>query len=420
MKKPEILSPAGDLERLKVALAYGADAVYIGGKTLSMRAKAKNFSEAEMEEGIFYAHSLGRRVYVALNICAHNDDFKKLDEYLLWLEEIKADALLISDPGVFLQAKKTVPKMEIHISTQANIANYNTAKFWHDLGAKRAVLARELSIGEIREIHEKAPDIEIETFVHGAMCMAYSGRCLISNFLNARDANRGECSQPCRFSYALVEEKSGEIFPVTESSHGTFLFNSKDLCMVNRIPDLATAGITSLKIEGRMKTEYYVGATTKLYREAIDDYFQSPSLYAEKLPHYQREAEKIGNRGYTTGFFYGKPTGADHDYKGEYQAASQDFLAIIQDYNPDTRLCKIEQRNKFSVGDKVEILRANAPNFCQAITEIYDEAHNKLNSAPHPKQSLFIKLDYPVAKYDMIRKGENLTPYPSCPPSALH
>jgi len=405
MKKPELLSPAGDLERLKVAFAYGADAVYIGGKVLSMRAKAKNFEPAEMEEGICHAHSLGKKVYVAVNICAHNSDFAELDEYFLWLEKIKADAIIISDPGVFMRAKKIVPKMEIHISTQANITNYATAAFWRDLGVKRIVLARELSLPEINEIHEKTPDVEIETFIHGAMCMAYSGRCLISNFLNARDANRGECSQPCRFHYTLVEEKSGETLPIFESERGTYIFNSKDLCMIKHIPDLINAGISSFKIEGRMKTEYYVGAVTKAYREAIDDYLADPELYESKLPYYQNELIKIGNRGYTTGFFYGKMTEADHDYSGENQVTSQDFLAIIEDYDEETGFCKIEQRNKFLQGDKIEILRAQGENLFQTVNQMKDENGARIISAPHPKQKIKLKINAPVAKYDMIRKA---------------
>ncbi|MDR0273703.1 MAG: U32 family peptidase [Clostridiales bacterium] len=405
MKKPELLAPAGDLERLKVAFAYGADAVYIGGKFLSMRAKAKNFGLAEMEEGICHAHLLGKKVYVAVNVCAHNDDFKELDEYLFALGKIKADAILISDPGVFIRAKKIIPNVEIHISTQANITNYATAAFWRDLGAKRVVLARELSLAEIKGIHEKTPDIEIEVFIHGAMCMAYSGRCLISNFLNSRDANRGECSQPCRFKYALVEEKTGAAFPVCEDESGTYILNSKDLCMIKHIPNLINAGISSFKIEGRMKTEYYVGAVTKAYREAIDDFFESPQLYEKNLPFYESELKKVGNRGYTTGFFFGKMTENDHDYSGKSQVTSQDFLAIVESFDEKTGICLIEQRNKFSVGDKTEILRASGDNFTQTVESVHDENGAEINSAPHPKQKIFLKINSPVAKYDMIRKS---------------
>jgi putative protease len=324
---------------------------------------------------------------------------------LLWLEKIKADAVLVSDAGVFSFAKKIVPRLDIHISTQANVTNYAAAAFWRDFGAKRVVLARELSLREIREIREKTPDIEIEAFVHGAMCMAYSGRCLISNFLNSRDANRGECSQPCRYSYTLTEEKSGRAFPVSECQNGTYIFNSKDLSMVGHIPDLVNAGIFSFKIEGRMKTEYYVGAVTKIYREAVDDFFENAEMYKSKIPHYLRELEKIGNRGYTSGFFYGKPNAEDHDYTGESQVTAQDFLAIVESYDKNTGFCLIEQRNKFQAGDKIEILRAQSPNFTQLVENMYDENGAEIVSAPHPKQKIKLKIAAPVERYDMIRKG---------------
>ncbi|MCL1843033.1 MAG: U32 family peptidase [Defluviitaleaceae bacterium] len=406
-KKPELLAPAGDLTRLKVAIAYGADAVYIGGKTLSMRAKAKNFRPAEMEEGILYAHSRGKKVYVAANICAHNDDFKNLTDYLKFLESVNADAVLISDPGVFMLAKEIIPETKLHISTQANVTNYASAEFWRNLGAARVVLARELSLGEILEISEKVLDIEIETFVHGAMCMAYSGRCLISNYLNARDANCGECSQPCRFVYtpselSLTEEKSGESLSLLEDERGTFIFNSKDLNMISHIPDLIKAGIGSFKIEGRMKTEYYTGAVTKAYRMAIDDYFTDPALYAEKIPYYRNELKKVGSRGYTTGFFFGKMTACDHDYSGENQITSQDFLAIVEGSDKETGFCNIEQRNKFQKGDRVEILKARGENYVHTITEMHDENGAEINSAPHPKQKIKLKID--GERYDMLRK----------------
>ena len=404
MKKPELLSPAGDLKRLKVALAYGADAVYIGGEFLSLRAKAGNFTKAEMAEGIALAHSMGKRVFVAVNVSAHNHDFLELDEYLLGLQEINADALLISDPGIFMRAKKIVPKMEIHISTQANITNFAAVEFWRGMGASRVVLARELSLQEISEISKKSPGIQLETFVHGAMCMAYSGRCLISNFLHSRNANRGECSQPCRFSYTFVEEKTGEAYPATETERGTYIFNSKDLNMIAHIPELIRAGVNSFKIEGRIKTEYYVGAVTKIYREAIDDFFESSDMYEKNIPLYLDELEKVGNRGYTTGFFHGKMTGEDHDYSAANQAAAQEFLAIIENYDKETGFCTIEQRNKFTKGDAVEILRAGNKNFAQTIETILDEKGAEINSAPHPKQKLKLKINNPVNQFDIIRK----------------
>lgn len=404
MQIPELLSPAGDLERLKVAFEYGADAVYIGGEVLSMRAKARNFSRAEMEAGIYYAHERGRRVYAAVNVCAHNADFEGLDKYLMFLGRAGADAVLVSDAGVFARAREVVPDVPLHISTQANVTNFAAAAFWLGLGARRIVLARELTLAEIGEIHRRT-GAEIEVFVHGAMCMAYSGRCLISNFINARDANRGECSQPCRFNYALVEEKSGAAFPVTEDGRGTYILNSKDLCMVGHIAELAAAGVASLKIEGRMKTEYYVGAVTKTYREALDDYARDPAAYAKNIPLYRAELEKIGNRGYTTGFFFGKMTADGHDYTGEKQATVQDFLAVVEDFDEKTGLCQIEQRNKFSVGDKIEVLRARGNNFTQTVEHMYDENGAEISSAPHPQQKIQLKASAPVAKYDMIRKA---------------
>jgi len=404
MNKIELLSPAGDLERLKVAFAYGADAVYMAGKTLGMRAKAKNFELDEMEEGIKHAHSLGKRVYITANIIARNDDFTGMEEYLKELGKIKADALIISDLGIFGLARKTLPDIEIHISTQANSTNYASVNFWHQLGASRVILARELSLGEIAEIKKKVPAIEVETFVHGAMCMAYSGRCLISNYMNSRDANRGGCSQPCRWNYALVEEKSGAIMPVYEDEQGTYIFNSKDLCMISHLPDLIRAGVSSFKIEGRMKTSYYVGAVTKAYRQAIDDYYTDPELYNSNRAHYQAELEKISNREYTTGFYYGKMSENDHCYKGDSHAKMQDFLGIVEDYDRRTGICTLEQRNKFSVGDKVEIFRARGESHTQLIENMYNEDGEELQSAPHPQQKIKLAVNIPVERYDMIRK----------------
>ncbi|MCL2357142.1 MAG: U32 family peptidase [Defluviitaleaceae bacterium] len=391
-KTPELLVPAGDLTRLKFAIAYGADAVYIGGKTLSMRAKAKNFSREDMAEGVRYAHERGKKVYVAANICAKNADFGELDDYFFFLKNINADAVLISDVGVFSRAQKI--GLDVHVSTQANVTNFAAAEFWRDMGAKRVVLARELSLAEIAEISARVQGIELEVFAHGAMCMAYSGRCLISNFLNSRDANRGECTQPCRYEYDLIERRSGEILHVSQNDCGTFIFNSKDLCMAEHVSELVAAGVDCLKIEGRMKTEYYVGAVTKIYRAALDDRAADPAQLA-------RELEKIGNRGYTTGFFFGAPGAIDHDYTGKMQATSQNFLAVVEGY--DAGFALIEQRNKFSVGDEIEILRANGENFTQTVRHMYDTAGNPLETAPHPTQKIRLRVDHPVAEFDMIR-----------------
>ncbi|MCL2841235.1 MAG: U32 family peptidase [Defluviitaleaceae bacterium] len=405
MKKPELLSPAGDLERLKVAFAYGADAVYMAGKTLGMRAKARNFEMEEMEEGIRYAHALGKKVYITANIIARNEDFTGITDYFQELDKIKPDALIISDLGIFEMAKRTLPNMEIHISTQANSTNYMSVGFWKKLGASRVILARELSMKEIADIHKSVPDVEVETFVHGAMCMSYSGRCLISNYMNDRDANRGGCSQPCRWKYGLVEEKSGALFPVYEDETGAYIFYSKDLCMIEHLPDLLDAGISSLKIEGRMKTAYYVGAVTKAYRQAIDDYFTAPELYKANRENYMKALTKTAHREFTTGFYYGPMSALDHSYKGDSHANMQDFLAIVEDYDEATGICKIEQRNKFVVGDKVEVFRATAPSFIQRIETMYDENETEIQSAPHPKQKLKLKVNAPVSKYDMLRKA---------------
>ena len=407
--KPELLSPAGDIEKLKFAFEYGADAVYMGGKILGMRAKSKNFDISEMEEGIEYAKSKGKRVYVTVNILAHNADFDGMEAYFLSLRQIGADALIVSDPGVFMLAKKTVPKMEIHISTQANCTNIHAARFWHDLGASRVILARELSLKEIAEI--QVPGLQKEAFVHGAMCMAYSGRCLISNYLSFRDANRGECSQPCRWNYSVVEEKSGEKLDVFESENGAFIFSSKDLCMINHIGEMIDAGVRSFKIEGRMKTEYYVAVATKIYREAIDDYCASPEKYKSKLGYYNRELVRVSMREYTTGFYFGKVEGKDHAYSLDANYRTQDFLGVVLDYDVSTGLATIEQRNKFSCGETVEIISSANETFSQKITLLLNSNGEKAVSAPHPKEILKLKMDFPVKKLDIIRKGglyENL------------
>jgi len=405
MKKPELLSPAGDFERLKVAFAYGADSVYLGGEAFGMRAKAGNFTMGEIEKGIKYAHNLEKKVYITVNICAHNDDLAKIEEYLKELERLNADAFIVSDPGVIDLAKRVASKTGIHMSTQANITNYASVDFWQRQGAERVILARELSLTEINEIKQKVPNIELETFVHGSMCMAYSGRCLISNFMNDRDANRGNCSQPCRWSYMLVEEKSGEGIPVYEDEHGAYILSSKDLNMIAHVPDLINAGIDSYKIEGRMKSSYYVGLVTKIYREAIDDYFEDPELYRSKILYYQSELAKMSHREYTTGFYYGKVTGEDHAYYDAEQIRIQDYLAIVESYDESTGICVIEQRNKFNVGEKIDIIRSTGETFSQEVIVMLDENGVCISSAPSPKQKIQLKVDLPVTKFDMIRRS---------------
>jgi putative protease len=418
MYKPELLAPAGDLEKLKVAFAYGADAVYLGGRVLGMRAGAKNFSPGDLRDGISYAHSLGKKVYVTANIFAHNADFTGMSDYFIALAEMGADAFIVSDLGVFHLARHIVPDMEIHISTQANCTNFYAARFWQNLGAARVILARELSLGEIKEIHEQTPGLHLEAFIHGAMCMAYSGRCLISNYIgennnpDIRDANRGACIQPCRWEYALMEKKSGEWLPVSQDGGGTYIFNARDLCMIRHIPELIAAGIRSFKIEGRMKTAYYVAAAVKAYREAIDDYFTDPALYESKGDDYQNAINRIGRPPFSTGFYFGKPTGDDHSYEGDTRAAQQDFLAVILAYDSTRDLYLAEQRNKFSVGDKIEIFRPGKPDYTQTINAIYDGGSpsgspgEPLTSAPHPKQRVYVPLDVPANKYDILRKND--------------
>ncbi len=406
-KKVELLAPAGDLERLKVAILYGADAVYLGGNAFGLRAKAKNFSIEEMAEGVEFAHSHNAKVYVTCNIFAHNSDINsdKLVTYLKELERINVDAVIVADPGVFSIVKETVPNMEVHISTQANTTNYQTAKFWKSLGATRVVMAREMSFKEIKALADNVSDIEIEAFVHGAMCMAYSGRCLLSNYFTNRDANRGACAQSCRWKYKIVEEtRPGEYYPIEEDERGTYIFNSKDLCMIEYIPELIEAGVYSFKIEGRVKTSYYVGSVIKAYREAIDDYLKDPALYESKKAYYLEEVKKSSYRGYTTGFFFDKPKEDAQVYTSNSYVRTYDFIGLVKEYDKQTGFAIIEQRNKFVVGEEIEFLTTKGRNFSQKVVEMYDMDGNKLEEAPHPQQIIRLKVDNPVSPFDMMRK----------------
>ena len=406
-KKPELLAPAGDLEKLKIAVLYGADAVYIGGEAYGLRAKAKNFDIPTMKEGIEFAHSHGAKVYVTANIFAHNNDFNGMDEYFKTIYEIGADAVLVSDTGVYMTLKNAAPDMELHISTQANNTNYKTAQFWYNLGAKRIVGARELSLTEIKEMREKIPeDMEIETFVHGAMCISYSGRCLLSNYLSGRDANKGACSHPCRWKYYLMEEtRPGEYMPVEENERGTYIFNSKDLCMLNHIPELVEAGISSLKIEGRMKTPYYVGTIVKAYRQAIDDYFKDPEYYKSRIDYYMSEVSKASHRDFTTGFYFGKPRHDDQVYTNNSYIRDYDFIGIVLEDRNDDGYAVVMQRNKFEVGDKIEILPVKGDSMEMTVESMTDEDGVPVMSAPHPEQILRLKTDLPLKKSDMLRKA---------------
>lgn len=405
-KKIELLAPAGDLEKLKVAIEYGADAVYIGGKSLGLRAKAGNFDNDIMVEAVNYAHERNKKIYVTANIYAHNEDFEGIEDYFLELEKIGVDAIIISDPGIFSIARKVIPNMEIHISTQANNTNYQSALFWYNLGAKRIVVARELSLKEISEISKHIPkDFDIEAFVHGAMCMAYSGRCVLSNYMTGRDANRGECAHACRWKYHLMEEKRpGEYMPVFEDERGTYIYNSKDLCMIKYIPQMIDAGIHSFKIEGRMKTSYYVAAVVKVYREAIDDCLENIEKYNSKLDYYIEELSKSSHRNFSTGFYFNKPTNEDSVYTNNSYIRNYDFIALVESYDKNTGFANIEQRSKFVVGDEIEIFKSNGANVTQVVKEMYDEKGKLITEAPHPKQKIKIKLDTEVNKFDMLRK----------------
>lgn len=404
-KKPELLMPAGNLEILKAAVMFGADTVYIGGDMYGLRAKAHNFSPNEMSEGIEFAHSYGKKVYVTANITAHNNDLLGVREYFKELSVIKPDALIISDPGVFMAAKEICPDIDVHISTQSNNVNYDTFRFWHMQGATRVVTARELSVKEIAEIRKNIPDdLEIETFIHGAMCISYSGRCLLSNYFTGRDANLGACTHPCRWKYYIMEEKRpGEYLPVEENERGTYIFNSKDLCMIEHIPDLCKAGIDSFKIEGRMKTALYVANVARIYRMAIDDYYKDASLYEEKIPYYKAELEKGTYRQFTTGFFYGKPTHETQIYDSNTYVKNYTYLGMIKSVN-DEGLYGFEQKNKFSVGDEIEVMRCDGTVHNVTVRRMTDDAGNEIESCPHPGQMIYIDAGIELSEYDMMRK----------------
>lgn len=404
MKKPELLVPASSLEVLKTAVRYGADAVYIGGEVFGLRAKAKNFSLEEMAEGVEFAHEHGVKFYVTANILAHNADIEPVKVYFNDLKKVKPDALIISDPAIFTIAKEVLPEMELHISTQANNTNYGTYNFWYNLGAKRVVSARELSIKEISEIRKNIPkDMEIETFVHGAMCISYSGRCLLSSFMTGRDANKGACTHPCRWKYAVVEEnRPGEYMPIEENERGTYIFNSKDLCMIDHIPELVEAGIDSFKIEGRMKTALYVATVARTYRMAIDDYFENPDKYRENIPKYKKLISQCTYRQYTTGFFFGKPDETTQIYDANVYERDYVYLGIVGDETAPLEY-SLEQKNKFYTGQKIEVMKPDGRDIEVEVVAIKDEEGNEMESCPHPKQKLTINLGIELDKGDILR-----------------
>lgn len=403
---PELLIPASSLEVLKTAVIFGADAVYIGGEAFGLRAKAKNFSMQEMKEGIRFAHERGVKVYVTANILAHNGDLPGVRKYFEELKEIGPDALIIADPGVFDIAKEVCPEIERHISTQANNTNYGTYNFWYRQGASRVVSARELSMKEIRELRENIPaDLEIETFIHGAMCISYSGRCLLSNYFTGRDANRGACTHPCRWKYAVVEEtRPGEYMPVYENERGTYIFNSRDLCMIEYIPELIAAGIDSFKIEGRMKTALYVATVARTYRKAIDDYLKDPELYRKNMPWYLEQISNCTYRQFTTGFFFGKPDEKAQIYDSNTYNKEYTYLGIV--YEVKDGLCRIEQRNKFSLGEVIEIMKPDGRNIETKVKRILNEDGQEQESAPHSKQVLWVELGHVPEEYDLLRRSE--------------
>lgn len=407
-RKFELLIPASSLEVLKIAVIYGADAVYIGGEAFGLRAKAKNFTLEEMKEGIEFAHAHDCKVYVTANILAHNYDLDGARQYFKELKQIGPDALIISDPGMFTIAKEELPDIDIHISTQANNTNYMTYQFWWKQGVKRVVSARELSLNEIKQIREHIPDeMEIETFMHGAMCISYSGRCLLSSFMAGRDANRGACTHPCRWKYSIVEEsRPGEYMPVYENERGTYIFNSKDLCMIEHIPEMLNAGIDSFKIEGRMKTALYVATVARTYRLAIDEFIQDENLYKKRIPFYKSEISKCTYRQYTTGFFFGKPDENTQIYDTNTYIKEYTYLGIVGEQNAQG-LYHIEQRNKFSVGETIEVMRPNGDNILVTVKRITDERGVDMESAPHPKQQLYIDLGVKLEQYDVLRRKED-------------
>lgn len=410
MKKVELLAPAGDLEKFKTAIQYGADAVYLAGDKLGLRTASKNLSLDDIKEATKLAHDLDKKVYLTLNVISHNKDLEGVDEYIQSLDEAGVDAFIVSDPGIFQKVKTLAPSKEIHISTQANITNTATVEFWKSLGADRVILARELSLEEIKEIKNEVKDsIMIEAFVHGAMCMSYSGRCLLSNFMTGRSANMGDCAHPCRYKYYLMEEtRPGEYYPITEDEKGSYIMNSKDLCMINYIPELIEAGVDSFKIEGRVKSEYYVATVINQYRRAIDDYYEDIEKYKFNRDNniYLEEIMKVSHRDFTTAFFFGDVKEASLTYDNSSYIRLYDFIARVLDYDEDKKLMKVQERNKFSIGDEVEIF---GPKFYDKFTinKIYDENMNEVDNINTPMKEAYIPYDKKVEYNYMIRRKAN-------------
>ena len=408
MEKPELLAPGGSLEKLKTAIMYGADAVYIGGEAYSLRVAAENFSEDDMKEGLEFAHSRGKKVYLTANIIPHNKD---IDEFYKFVEKIKPmgfDAVLTADLGIFDMLREQAPEITIHVSTQANNVNYRSAAMWYKLGAKRVVLGREMSFEEMREIRERTPkELELEAFVHGAMCISYSGRCLLSNYMTGRDANQGACAHPCRWNYSLVEQtRPGEYMDIYENERGSFIFNSKDLCLIEHIPELIESGISSFKIEGRVKTSYYVATIVKAYREEIDRYFENPQSYTFDKSQFE-ELCKVSHRPYTTGFAFGRPDGKGQVYTDSSYIRDYDLIGIVTDYDSSTGIATITQRNRFFKGDEIEILQPGKPFHTQIVESMKNENDEEIDVAPHAAMIVKIPLTTAVVQGAMLRKKRN-------------
>jgi putative protease len=404
-KMPELLAPAGNLEKLKVAFAYGADAVYMGGKQFGLRAFADNFENDDIHEAVDYAHAIGKKVYITMNIFAHNQDFMDMKEYMKFLSKIEVDGVILSDPGILSLARDIMPNIPIHMSTQANNTNWYSANFWHEQGVKRIILARELSLKEIVEIRNNTPNtLELEVFVHGAMCISYSGRCLLSNVFTGRDANRGQCAHPCRWKYSIVEEKRpGEYFPVMEDERGTYIMNSNDLCMLGHIPELMNAGINSFKIEGRMKSSYYVATATQAYRKEMDAFYKDRENYRWD-PKALKEIEKASHRPFTTGFYFRKPTSEDHQYNSSQYIRGYDFVGMVKGYDNERGFMEVEQRNPFKIGDSLEIMLPGEGYIEYDISFMLDENNEPIQRAPHPQQRVYLPLGREVKPYSILRK----------------
>lgn len=405
MKKPELLAPAGNLEKLKKAFVYGADAVYIGGEEFSLRAAADNFTVEEIREGAAFAHARGGKVYLTANVIPHNRDIDDYADYLRLVKDTGIDAVILSDLGMFAVTREIAPELEIHISTQANNVNYKSARMWRELGARRVILAREMSLAEIGEIRERVqPELELEAFVHGAMCISYSGRCLLSNYMAGRDGNSGSCAHPCRWKYYLMEEqRPGEYMPVYENERGTFIYNSKDLCMIEHVDELVRAGLTSFKIEGRVKSEYYVATVVKAYRQAIDACCADPEHYVFD-PEWLSELRKVSHRDYTTGFYFGRPGGTEQHYASSSYIREYDMVGIVTGYDPQTGMAKVVQKNRFFKGSQVEFLRPVGRFFTQTIRCIQDADGNELEVANRPQSVVYVRTDQPVEPDTFLRQ----------------